>query len=249
MYGDTGIITKKRVLIVLLAIVFIIITFVAVDKLIFRQTNSDPNLSSVATSSVSLQLFFSQPIKSIGKVTIANATIDGSSVEGSSILIPLNSIDLKEDTTYMVTVNSIQSEWFNNKITTLTKSFKAKYVDYNQLSDSQKKKSVDQSNSYQIDDPFLNNYFPIMGPDYTYQIEALNTEDNSIQVTITFFDEVPDYDNGGKITQLPNDIAEKYREEALKKIRDSGGDPDKYVITYSNDYLNQKYSPEGRTHD
>lgn len=225
-------------------VIILIVSLLIIDKLVFRLTHTTPALSNIATSSVSIKLSFSQPISSVGGITINNRKISDVFLDQGNIIIPLSSLVLVAETNYQLLVSDIQSAWFNNRIDKLSKTLTVKYIDFNQLSSDERKAQVDNSNSGQIDDPFLTNSFPIIDKDYRYQIEATNLGDRkNISLYVTFFDEVPNYDQGGKVNQLSNSVAEEYRKDVFKTIREYKGDPDKYIITYSNLYLNSKYEP------
>jgi len=238
---------KKIALWGLLTVFVILVGFIAYDKLVFRLTSTSPNLDQVATSSNTIIFRFSQPIKSVESVSVKN-TVVNQSIDNSEITIPLSQGVLSKDEVLDISIKGIESKQFNNRIDRIDRSVTVKYIEFNELSDEQKKLSIQQSNSGQVDDPFLDNAFPLLDEQYRYQIDA-NTAGftRTINVTITFLDEAPDYDNGGKITQLPNDVAEEYRKSALEMIRRYKGDPDHYDITYSNNYLNEKYP--GHYHD
>ena len=233
--------TRKRLTLSFIVIIVGFVCLIGFDKLTFRYMNSNPALDSVATSSLALRLSFSQPLQSTDQVFIDNEIVNDTSIDGSTLVVSLENLKLIDGQTYSLKIRHLSSKWFNFKINEINRVFTVEYVEYNQLSDEQKKDQVSRSNSGQISDPFLNNQFPLLDNSLVYQIEA-NTTNGTINVFITFYDEVPDYDNGGLSIQLPDDKAEEYRKKAIQTIRDNNGDPDKYNITYSNNYLNSKYS-------
>lgn len=242
-------INKRKIIILTSIILLLIFALFFIDKLIFRQTSTDPDLNNVPTSATSIRIYFSQPIKSVGDVYINSNAIGDYSLEGSVLDISLQGTTLVEDNEYEITINDITSQWFNQKIDTVTKSFTVKYVDFNEQSTQQKKDQVDKSNSGQINDPFLNNPFPIVDDKNRYMIDIVNTGNtDTVQVSLTFLEEVPDYDNGGAVSQISDDQAELYRKSAFEKIKQLGGTPDNYIFLYSNRYLSDKYS-EDSYHD
>lgn len=238
---------RKIILWTSITVLIVVAAFNTYDRLVFRLTTTSPDLDRVATSSSKIIFRFSQPIKSVETVTINN-TVVNQTVNGKEITIPLALGVLSKDEVLDISMKNIESEQFNNKIDQIDRQVIVKYIEFDELSDEQRKISIQESNSGQVDDPFMDNAFPLLDEKYRFQIDA-NTAGftDTVNVTITFLDEAPDYDNGGKVTQLPNDTAEEYRKSAFELIRRHKGDPDHYDITYSNDYLNNKYP--GNFHD
>lgn len=229
---------RKLLVLSIVGIVLLIGGYITYDKLVFRLKSTSPDTSQVATVSVFIKLNFSQPIKSVGKIELdsnpVDFTIDGSSVK---VILP----DLIEDKLYKLTFSDINSNWFNKKIPNKSISFTPIYKDYESLSDEQKNALISESSSGQINDPFLNNGFPILTDGFKLDVSNLG-DGKSIVVNVTFLKEIPDYDNGGRITQLSKSEADKLRDEVYKKIKSLNGSPDKYLIYYSNNYLNAKYN-------
>ena len=108
--------TKKWLIISISIVMLVIFIALALDKLIFRQTGSDPSLNNIATSSTSLKLSFSQPLESVGKVSIDDTIINSITIDGSTINIPFQNIELTDGITYRLDIEDIHSKWFNNKI-------------------------------------------------------------------------------------------------------------------------------------
>jgi hypothetical protein len=245
---NNSIVTRRNILLTLVIIVIIIVIGIALDNGIFRLKSTNPSLNNIATSSAEISFTFSQPIKSIGSIEIDGTVIPNTSVKGNTIRIPLATVGIEDGINYSVELTDIHSYWFNATIKNINSVFKARYVEFDKLSNEQQKYQVDNSNSGQVNDPFLDNIFPILKE--KYQIEATNVEDGEhVSLYVTFFDEVPDYDNNGAAIQLSNDTAEQYRREVLTTIKDNKGEPDKYQISYSNIYLNTKYGDFKHSHD
>jgi len=235
--------TRKNFVISLIAIGVLIGIFIAFDNLVFRLKSTDPSLDRVATSSIEITYYFSQPVKSVGSVIFnGNDITSDAVVDDKTIKVQFGKV-LSKNSTYTITLQDIESKWFNNKINSLKSNFTAKYVDFNKLSDSEKKAQIDASNSGQVDDKFINeNVFPILKEHW--QISATVIPSDRVTVLeVEFLDEIPDYDRGGVSQQLPNDLADKYRLEVLEEIKKRGGNPDDYKIIYkTNTYLYEKYS-------
>lgn len=238
--------TRSLLLTVLAGMVIVVGLLLAYDNLVFRLKSTDPRPEQVATTASYVDFNFSQPIKQIGSATITtkeNTTTQGTTINGRTVRVQLPN-PLTANQVYVIHLKQVQSQWLNNSIADLPYTFTPTYQDFNTLSPDQQKASVDKSNSGQIDDPFLNNYFPLRDPDGNFMIEAVNEGDGkTISVDITFLAEVYSPDTGTK-AQLPADQAEALRTKALQMIKDNHGNPDKYLIRYSNDYLNQKYSKD-----
>lgn len=239
----SGFINKKNIIAVCVVIILAIIAWGAYDNLTFRAKSTSPDMRNMPTSTAYIEVSFSQPIKSIESVSLNDDVVpkDNISLHGKNIKINVDDGILEEDVNYSLKLSGIRSGWFNNSIDNLSYDFVPHYVDYDSLSSDQRSALSNKSSSGQIDDPFLNNSFPIITDDY--QIEAKNAGDGkTIYVYVTFLKEIPDYDNGGTLKQLPNSEADSLRDKALDTIKQNKGNPQKYKIIYSNKYLNDKYS-------
>lgn len=232
---------RKQIIITSLVVIILLIGgFFAYDNLVFRLKSTSPDASEVATSASFIDFNFSQPIKSIQKVEFndknANYKIDGKTVR---VTVPR----LNSDTDDNITLTGLESKWFNNQINTVSLEFTPYYIPYDQLSKEEQQVSINKSNSGQINDKFLKNQFPVITDNYKMEVSNLG-DSKTIVVTITFFDEIPNYDKGGEVSQLSDKKAEKLRTKVFDKIRKLGGTPDKYLIYYSNNYLTDKYSKQ-----
>lgn len=232
--------TKKNIVLAVFLLLVIVVFIVVYSMFPFRLKSISPPLNSVATSSISLDFTFSQPIESVGEVLIDGAVVHNTVIDKSTVKISLLETELVKNIGYDIELNNIKSQWFESSIEELEFTFTPQYIDFNQLSVDEQKRQIQHSNSGQINDPFLNNVFPIITKDY--QIEVVNTGDGeTFYIDVTFLVEVPDYDKGGVSKQISNDLAEKYRNEVIDVIRKNKGTPEDYVIIYSNNYLNDKY--------
>ena len=241
--------TRKNFFIVIVVITLSILLFVAYDNLFFRLKSTSPSLDNVATSSVEIKYYFSQPIKSIKSVVFNGTDITNDVIiNDKTVTIPFNK-SLASDSPYKIDIMSVESSWFGNKISSIEREFTAKYVDFNKLSDAEQKAQVDASNSGQIDDKFIDkNTFPIFNKYWQIDATVIGSDKTAV-LNIEFFEEIPDYDNGGSIKQVPNDVADKYRQEVLNEIKKRGGSPDNYIIVYkTNKYLYEKYN-QSEGHD
>lgn len=238
-------ITKRNIIITVCLFVILCLSLVMYDKLYFRLKDTTPSLDKVATSSVEIRYHFSQPIKSIGEVVINGETIYTATITDSTITVPLET-RLEEDTEYTIELKSIKSNWLNNQIDSLKRTFIPRYVNYDDLSEEEKRMQVSASNSGQVDDLFISkNVFPIFND--RWQIDATTVEDSrSIVLNVTFFAEVPDYDNGGVVTQIPDELADQYEKEVHNEIKKRGGKVEDYTIIYENKHLREEH--EGHTH-
>lgn len=235
--------SKKTIVLIILISIGLLTAYLLFDNLVFRLKSTDPALDEVATSSITITLKYSQPIRSIGTVYIDNLPVNDITISGKSVTVSLSTIELLQDSVHNIKIDSVTSKWFGKSINNANYTLKATYVDFSNLSEEQQKIQTNKSDSNQSNDPFLNNVFPIVADNY--QIESTKTvDDREIYLDVTFFDEVPDYDNGGKVTQLSDDVAEKYRTDVIQKIKSLSGSPEDYIITYSNLHLNTKYSDQ-----
>lgn len=235
-------VSKSKLLLLFFGILLLGAVGVFLNSLVFRQTSFDTDTSRVPTSAIYIRCYFSQPLKSVGSVTIGGKDIENYTIENNAIVIPLKGIGAKDDNKKDLIIRDILSATSGSRIDEFSNHLRFAYVDYKDLSHQQQKDQVNKSSSGEINDPFLySNVFPIIDSDYVYRIDIASTADEVINLSVTFLDEVPNYDNGGTSTQLPDDVAEKYRTEVIKKIKSRGGSPEKYIIIYSNNYLNTKY--------
>lgn len=229
---------KKNILIAIVILFTIIIGVVIYYSSTLRLESTDPPLDKVATSTSKIKFTFSQPLTSIESIKVDDTELSDIEINDNSALVSLNAISLVKDRDYTLTLTGVKS--INKEITNLTLKMTAKYVDFNELSDEQQKIQVDQSDSGQVNDPFLNNYFPIVREGFEVS-RATTYGDGRVFVFIQLYGDMPDYDNGGELRQVPDELAETYRTQALELIEDSDGTPDKYIIEYSNTYLMSKY--------
>lgn len=237
----------RQLLIIGGASLFVLIgAWLAYDNLLFRLKSTTPASNEVATISPYVDFYFSQPIERVGEVSFSlnenkfpvDYTIEDRRVR---VILPQN---LAAELDYKLQLSNIQSGWFGNKITNETFAFTPIQQDFASLPADQRQELINQTNSGQINDPFLNNIFPITDGE-SLMIKATNGGDGkTVFIDITFYAEIRDADTG-VATQLPNDKAEELRAKALELIKQKGGKRfDNYFITYSNDYLNQKYPIE-----
>lgn len=231
---------RKNIIIICFVIFIIGISFLLFDILRFRLKDTTPSIDRVASSSIEIKYYFSQPIKSVDQVLLDGDIIYDATIENSTITIPFKK-SLVENVKYSIELKSIRSKWFNNRINSISQNFSPQYINFDELSSKEKKMQVDASHSGQVDDPFISdNSFPIFNE--RWQIDATVIKDTrSVVLGVKFFSEVPDYDNGGTVKQVSNETAEKYRLEVLSEIKKRGADPESYTIIYSNKYLYEKY--------
>ena len=222
-----------------IAVALISIVFIAYDNLSFRVKDVSPSLSNMPDSATEIRFNFSQPIESVGSVVINDEELNVE-IRGKTVAIPVGGL-LESDVLYTVVLNDVKSKWFNNSIQSIGESFTPKYVAYNKLSDKDKRAQIAESNSGQVDDPFISeSVFPIFNE--RWQIDAtVNSQLREASLRVKFFEEIPNYDNGGAITRVSNEVAEKYRQEVLAEIKKRNGNPDDYGIFYDNPYLADKY--------
>lgn len=231
--------TRRNIILTILFVVVAIAMFVAFDNLVFRLKSISPSLENMPDSATELRLHFSQPVESIGDVSL-NDTVISPKINDRLVIIPLGRT-LESDTDYMLVIKDVKSKWFSSSIASIKRDFTAKYVAFNQLSEEERESQIKQSNSGQVDDAFIsNNVFPIFNE--RWQIDAtVDTTEQKAFLNVKFFDEVPNYDNGGEVTRVSNDTAEKYRKEVLDEIVKRKGNPSDYQIFYDNPYLADKY--------
>jgi hypothetical protein len=237
----TAIIRYKRF--IAAAVALVIIVLIILNVVIFRVTSYSPSLDNMPSAARLIRINFTQPIKSIEGVEVADEKVfpEDIKIKGNSVYITVPSKGLKDGALTSLRFTKVTSQWFNFSLGKTIQRFTPKYIPFNQLSEDQQQAIVAASNSGQSDDPFLNNNFPIRTDEYS--IEA--TKDSSstlILVTITFAKDIPNYDVSPQATGVSNEEAERLRDKALATIRQKGGNPDKYSITYTNLYLSEKYT-------
>lgn len=227
-------------LIVLLIIGCIFI--VVYNFILFRVFSTSPSMSDVPTSAAVISVTFTQPVKAVEGVELAGKSVykDDVTVDGRTVSVKVPSGTLQEKVFTSLRFSKVSSQWFNLVLKDMVFRFKPKYVKFSDLSEDQRKASVDASNSGQSDDPFLTNEFPIRTDDYS--IEASKGYSSSqIFVKITFSKDVPDYDVSDEAEGLSDSEAERLRADAFDTIKKHKGSPDEYAFVYSNQYLNDKY--------
>lgn len=212
------------------------------NVLIFRVSGTSPALSEVPSSSRLMKLTFTQPVRSIEGVEIGGKAItdEDISVDGNTVSIDIPSTSLEKDTLTSVRFSKATSAWFGLTVNDFVRQFTPRYIPFNKLSKEQQAAAVNASNSGQSNDPFLNNSFPIITDDFTIQASKGYTSD-VVFVSVTFSKDIPDYDTSNQPAGMTEAEAETLRSAALDTIRKYKGKPENYAISYSNEYLNEKY--------
>ncbi len=241
--------TKRNLIFVTIVAFVLVFIFIVYDNLHFRLRSTSPSLESVATSSVEIKYHFSQPVDSIRSATLNGSDITNAiEINNKTVSIPID-VSLSDSSTYEIVLKSVDSKWFDNTIESIKRSFTPKYIDFNKLSDDEKKAQIDESSSGQVDDNFIdNNVFPIFNE--RWQIEATVVKSDRVAILeVSFFEEIPDYDNGGVIKQVADNIANQYEKEVINEIKKRGGNPENYTIVYkTNKYLYEKYNDSDSAH-
>ncbi len=231
----------KRYIIVVLSL--LLLGLLIYNVAIFRITGIDPSLSEMPSSARLIRIDFTQPIKSVEGMEIAGQSVFDESIriDGRTmyVTVPVSGFDADKLTS--IRFKTVTSKWFGLTVSDYLKRFTPRYIEYNELSDEQQAAMIQASDSYQSDDPFLNNKFPIWTDDYSIEASK-DTNSSDISVVISFSDDIPDYDVSSSVSGPTGEEAERLRDAALQTIKDKGGDPEKYSITYSNTYLTEKYT-------
>jgi hypothetical protein len=231
---------KRRIII---GVGVLIIGILIYNIAIFRVFSLSPSPDNMPSSSRLVRIDFTQPVDSIEGVEVAGSVIDDDQIEidGRSVRIVLRGEAFEEGKMTSVRFEKATSKWFGLTVSGYLQRFTPKYVPFNKLSDEQQKAAISSSDSAQSNDPFLNNDFPIRTDEYS--IDATKDDTSSdISVVITFAKDIPDYDISPTAVGVSNQEAERLRDEALKKIRELGGKPENYSITYTNPYLSEQYT-------
>ena len=105
-------INRQVVIRIAVVLVFLLIAFLCYDNLLFRLKGSSPSFDSFPDSSTEIRLKFSQPIKSIGAVSLNDEDIDVT-IDGRVVTIPLGN-SLESGNKYNLELSDIRSEWFDN---------------------------------------------------------------------------------------------------------------------------------------
>ena len=235
-------VNKNQLTAAIIGLVLIIASIFAYDLFIFRLKNTQPANNSVATTAPFVKFTFSQPVKSVEKITLKQGDTSvemARDITGNSVHAKFAST-LNKDFNYTITLEGIHSQWFGNTVKSVSYNFTPVYKGYGSFTKEEQKALVDKSNSGQIDDKFLNNQFPLAGDGFYVNVNRFEGEEK-LHVEVVILAEVYNPDTDTQAT-VPDDQAEQYHQKAMQLIRDKGGNPDNYIITYSNPYLNNKYS-------
>lgn len=225
-----------------MAICFLAIAVAILSFYPFRILSTTLTNDSVATTTPYIDIHFSQPLASVDEIKLTQNTESRSLTHtiNDRTLRVLIYENLKENSSYTLTLNGIKSKWMGAVLSKQTITFVARYLAPNQLPEDQQKELVQRSNSGQVDDTFLNNQFPLAQDGYYIDLYNGGSPD-AIYLKLVILKEVYNPDTGMR-AQVSNQEAEEYRNKALKLVKEHGGDPKKYKFTYSNDYLEQKYA-------
>ena len=233
---------KRIALRAAVALVVLVITFIAYDNLHFHLRSTDPSVSAVPTSASEIRFHFSQPLKEVEEVMIDDRIVSNYTIEGRVLTIPFDTIPASQfESSHTIKISNVASKWFNFSIKSIERKFEPKYIDFNKLSKEEQEQQVEDSNSGQVNDSFIvETQFPIFNE--RWQIDLVSDGGSGVSnLHVKFFAEVPNYDKDGVITRVSNETAETYRKEVIEYIEDHDGTPEDYVITYDNPYLNEKY--------
>lgn len=237
---------SARQIIIMSGIILMVVAIVALayHLLVFRVTKTIPVNNTFPSFVKYVEVYTSQPIKSVGSVTLNSVPATGN-VEINGNWLRYNNPDVfTKDTEMTLVIQDVTSE--RGSSIDITYTFTPRYMDFSDVPSEVRERSIDKSSSGQTDDPFFNNYFPIVNRDDSYEIELIYDKTHLTErvLYVTFYEEVYDYDTNQQNT-LPNDQAEAKRLKVLEQIRSMGGKPENYHIQYANQYLEHKYNPDG----
>ncbi len=212
--------------------------------LIFRVTKTIPAMNTFPSFVKYVEVYTSQPIKSVESVTLNNQPALGRIEINGNWLRYTHPDTFTKDSESTLVFNNVTS--MRGSSIDITYMFTPRYMDFSDVPSEVKDRSISKSSSGQADDPFFNNYFPIISRENSYEIELIYDGVNLSERTlyVTFYQEVFDYDTNQQAT-LPNNEAEEKRLKVLEQIKELGGKPENYKIQYANKYLEQKYNPDG----
>ncbi len=241
----------KQILIISGVVVgLLIITAIAsltVESQRFKVIETDPTEDKVSTIAPFVTLTFNEPVKSVGSATLDNTKVT-TKIDDKKVKVLLS--NLSAGTKSTLTLKSIESK-SGKKLAEYIYTFTPQYMDFVSLSPEAQKELVNKSSSGQIDgDPFLNIQFPHYEstPDGNYIIVLKPTVlTNGVAVLNVAFTLELGYSETDQ-PQVPNDVAERLYQHVIATIKRLGGNPDKYEITYSNAYLNEKYAFDDENH-
>ena len=212
---------------------------------VFRVTKITPDKNNFPSFAQYVDVYLSQPVASVDTVQFngidakKNVTISGNKVRYAS------NDKFTQDSESTLILKGITSK--NGRKLSVTYSFTPKYIDFNNLPKDVQKESQNKSSSGQQDDPFFNNYFPMVDVDDGFEIEYdTNPDTSAVSLYVTFYSEVFNYDTNQQ-TILPNDQAETMRTKVLDYIKKMGGKPEGYTIHWKNTYLENKYNPNAES--
>jgi hypothetical protein len=220
-------------------VVILAALLLAYNFLVFRVTKTNPAPNTFPSFVTYVDFYVSQPVAQVGKVQLNGNNASGNIVYNGKWLRYTHPSKFLENIESTLVIQGVRSQSGNNLDITYT--FTPRYMDFVDVPKDLQKASLDKASSGQNNDPFFNNYFPMIDKDNVFEIELVSVENSGLYVT--FYDEVFDYDTNQQ-TQLPNDQAEALRLKVLDYIRSRGGKPENYRIEYANRYLDQKYNPD-----
>lgn len=233
---------KRRIIV---AVGLVLVGIFVYNVAVFRVFGLSPSPDNMPSSSRLIKIDFTQPIDSIEGVEVAGDIIENDqiSIKGRSVSINLRGDSFEEGKMTSIRFEKATSKWLGLTVTGYLQRFTPKYIPFNELSKEQQQAAVASSDSAQSNDPFLNNNFPIRTDDYSIDASKDDTT-SDVSVVVTFAKDIPDYDVSPNATGVSNEEAERLRDEVLRKIRELGGTPEKYSITYTNPYLSEQYTNE-----
>lgn len=237
---------NRKTLIVTGSVIVIlsVLAFLFYHFFIFHLTKTSPSSREFPSFARYVDFYFSHPIKSVGSVHLngeqvyGQVQIKGNWARYSHIeSFPVDAIS----TLKLNEVTSTGGERIDVEF-----RFTPRYIEFNDLPEDVRRQSIEKASSGQKDDPFFNNYFPMIEDEFQIEYRQNPVTLESV-LYVTFLAEVYDYDTGQQI-RLPDTEAERLRDTVFAHIRNQGGTPEKYDIHYDNIYLEVKYGEGEETH-
>ena len=239
---NNALVSKKQIIALVATLLLLTVSFIAFDILSFRLKSTTPDRLAVATITPYVEFTFSQPIDSVREVTLVtgDSTVELERDINDKTIKTKFEGTLVENAVYNLTLKDVRSKWFDGVIPEVTYTFVPTYRDFNTIPEEQRQELNRPSNSGQINDPFLNNQFPLATDEFYVDVNRYEGE-QKLNVEVVILAEVYSPDTGTQ-AQVSDEKAEELHTKALEFIKKHGGKPENYIISYSNAYLNKKYS-------
>lgn len=216
---------RKIVVLIIVIIVVLISVFTAINLLKFRVTSVSPNGDTFPTSSREIVVFFNRKLdesttKEKDNIKLVGAELRNSYVKDNELHILIADFVSSEE--IEVNIDYVVSDT-NQILGDITKKYRVDYVPFEKLSEYEKEKQINQSDSFESEYPIIK-ILPILNNQYTVNYRIPYNQGSVIDQKLFLIIDVlavtndPDFPKDAKIRSY----IETTRKKAINDIESRG---------------------------